>query len=125
MPQFSKSEISLIMASAGIIPVFYNADPEVTIQAVNACYKGGCIVFEYTNKGEKAKTNFPVIKKFIQENCPGMILGIGSILNIEQAAEFVELVADFNVRPILDKQTGKWFTKNDIYSVPGCGTLTE
>ncbi|MFA5972238.1 MAG: bifunctional 4-hydroxy-2-oxoglutarate aldolase/2-dehydro-3-deoxy-phosphogluconate aldolase [Lentimicrobiaceae bacterium] len=125
MHQFSKSEISSIMASAGIIPVFYHADPDVTIQVVNACYKGGCKVFEYTNRGEKAKSNFPAIKKFIEENCPGMILGIGSILNAEQAMEFVELGADFIVSPILDKKTGKWCAKNDIYWVPGCGTLTE
>lgn len=125
MPQFNKSEISLIMASAGIIPVFYHADAEICIQVVNACYKGGCKVFEYTNRGDKAKTNFPAIKKFIEENCPGMILGIGSILNASQAEEFIELGADFIVSPILDKKTGKWCRKNDIYWVPGCGTLTE
>ena len=125
MPQLSKSQISSIMASAGIIPVFYHADARVTMQVVNACYKGGCKVFEYTNRGENAKSNFAVLKKFIQENCPDMILGIGSILNSEQAAEFVELGADFIVSPILDKKTGKWCTKNDIYWVPGCGTLTE
>jgi len=125
MPQFIKSEISSLMARAGIIPVFYHADAEITIQVVNACYKGGCKVFEYTNRGEKAKINFPAIKKFIVENCPGMILGIGSILNAEQALGFVDLGADFIVSPILDKKTGKWCTKNDIYWVPGCGTLTE
>jgi len=125
MSQLNKSQISSIMASAGIIPVFYHGDPEVCLQVVNACYKGGCKVFEYTNRGAKAKTNFAVLKKFIQENCPDMILGIGSILNAEQAAEFVELGADFIVSPILDKKTGKWCTKNDIYWVPGCGTLTE
>jgi 2-dehydro-3-deoxyphosphogluconate aldolase / (4S)-4-hydroxy-2-oxoglutarate aldolase len=125
MPNLTKSEISSIMASAGIIPVFYHADPDITNQVVNACYKGGCKVFEYTNRGEKAKSNFPAIKKFIERNCPGMILGIGSILNAKQAIEFVELGADFIVSPILDKQTGKWCAKNDIYWVPGCGTLTE
>jgi 2-dehydro-3-deoxyphosphogluconate aldolase/(4S)-4-hydroxy-2-oxoglutarate aldolase len=113
------------MAQAGMIPVFYHADAETTIQVVNACYKGGCKVFEYTNRGDKAKTNFPAIKKFIEENCPGMILGIGSILNVDQAEEFIELGADFIVSPILDKKTGKWCTKNEIYWVPGCGTLSE
>jgi 2-dehydro-3-deoxyphosphogluconate aldolase/(4S)-4-hydroxy-2-oxoglutarate aldolase len=113
------------MASAGIIPVFYHDDPYVTTQVVNACYNGGCKVFEFTNRGENAKLNFPVIKKFIKENCLGMILGIGSILNVKQAMEFVELGADFIVSPILDKKTGKWCVKNDIYWVPGCGTLTE
>lgn len=125
MSQSKKSRIADIMAKAGIIPVFYHADAEITIEVINACYKGGCKVFEYTNRGEKAKTNLPVIKKFILEKCPGMILGIGSILNAEQAMEFVDLGADFIVSPILDKKTGKWCTKNDIYWVPGCGTLTE
>jgi 2-dehydro-3-deoxyphosphogluconate aldolase / (4S)-4-hydroxy-2-oxoglutarate aldolase len=125
MPQYSKSQISSIINHAGIIPVFYHADAEVTIHVVNACYKGGCMVFEYTNRGEKAKSNFPAIKKFIEENCPGMILGIGSILNVSQAMEFIDLGADFIVSPILDKKTGKWCAKNDVYWVPGCGTLTE
>lgn len=125
MPQFTKSEISSIMATAGIIPVFYHSDPDVTLKVVKACYNGGCKVFEYTNRGEKAKSNFPTIRKFIEENCPEMILGIGSILNAEQAKEFVDLGADFIVSPILDKKTGKWCSKNDIYWVPGCGTLTE
>lgn len=125
MPQSNKSRVSDIMADAGIIPVFYHADAEVTIEVIHACYKGGCKVFEYTNRGEKAKSNFPVLLKFVHEKCPGMILGIGSILNAGQAMEFVELGADFIVSPILDKKTGKWCEENDVYWVPGCGTLTE
>jgi 2-dehydro-3-deoxyphosphogluconate aldolase / (4S)-4-hydroxy-2-oxoglutarate aldolase len=123
--QVNKSQVASIMNSAGMIPVFYHADAEVAKQVINACYKGGCKVFEYTNRGEKARTNFPAIKTYVRENCPGMILGIGSILNVEQAKEFAGLGADFIVSPILDKETGKWCIKNNIYWVPGCGTLTE
>lgn len=123
--EYTKDQISGIMKNAGMIPVFYHPDPETAIQIINACYKGGCRVVEYTNRGEKAKVNFPAIKEFVKRHCPGMILGIGTILNVDQADEFVELGADFIVSPILDKETGKWCGTHNIYWIPGCGTVTE
>jgi 2-dehydro-3-deoxyphosphogluconate aldolase / (4S)-4-hydroxy-2-oxoglutarate aldolase len=125
MHQLTKSQIGTIMDSAGMIPVFYHPDADIVKQVIKACYDGGCRVFEYTNRGENAKNNYPLLKQFVEEQCPGMILGIGTIINVFQAKEFVELGADFIVSPILDKKTGKWCFKNDIYWIPGCGTLTE
>ena len=113
------------MNNSGLIPVFYHPDCEIVKKVIKACYDGGCRVFEYTDRGEKAKENFPFLKKFIVENCNDMILGIGSILNAQQASEFIKLGADFIVSPVLDEETGEWCFKSNVYWIPGCGTLSE
>jgi len=121
----NKIKIQNYMGNAGLIPVFYHPDCEIVKKVIKACYEGGCKVFEYTDRGEKAKANFPHLKKFMIENCNDMILGIGSVLNAQQAAEFIKLGADFIVSPVLDEETGEWCFKNNIYWIPGCGTLSE
>ena len=39
----------------GIVPVFYHPDIAVCQEVVKACYEGGIRVFEFVNRGEKAK----------------------------------------------------------------------
>ena len=48
----------------GMVPVFYNPDPEVAKQVVKACYDGGVRAFEFTNRGDFALEVF---------KCPGSL----------------------------------------------------
>jgi len=109
----------------GIIPLFYHSDLDTCKEIIKACYDGGLKVIEYTNRGEKALDNFPQLKQFVTNNCPDLLLGIGSIINKEQAAKFLQLGADFIVAPILDEETALFCADYKAMWIPGCGTLTE
>ncbi|MEN8226369.1 MAG: bifunctional 4-hydroxy-2-oxoglutarate aldolase/2-dehydro-3-deoxy-phosphogluconate aldolase [Bacteroidota bacterium] len=120
-----KSKTAQIIYKSGLIPLFYHHDADSSISVINACYKGGVRVVEYVNRGDAALLNFPVIKDHIQNYCPGMILGAGSVLNRQQAEKFIQLGADFIVSPILSKEIALSCIDHDTYWIPGCATPTE
>ena len=121
----NQQKISETIIKNGIVPVFYHENLEICKKTIKACYDGGLRVFEYTNRGTKASENFPLLKEFINENCEGMLLGIGSIINKKQTEQFVELGADFIVSPILKDEVAEFCNSKNIYWIPGCATLTE
>ena len=51
------------MRASGMIPVFYHADVEVAKAVLDASYKGGVRVFEFTNRGENAFQVFTQLLK--------------------------------------------------------------
>jgi 2-dehydro-3-deoxyphosphogluconate aldolase/(4S)-4-hydroxy-2-oxoglutarate aldolase len=120
-----KFKISETITKPGMVPVFYHEDLETCKKVIKACYDGGLRVFEYTNRGEKAAENFPLLKQFISESCEGMLLGIGSVINGEQTEQFISLGADFIVSPILEEEVAETCNEKDMYWIPGCATLSE
>lgn len=115
----------IIAIKSGLIPVFYHHDADSSKTVINACYNGGIRVFEYVNRGDAAVVNFPVLKDHVRKYCPGMILGVGSVLNRQQAEKFIQLGADFIVSPILSKEIALACIDHNIYWIPGCATPTE
>lgn len=120
-----KIKIPETVIKTGMVPVFYHEDLETCKKVIKACYDGGLRVFEYTRRGAKAAENFPLLKQFVGENCKGMLLGIGSIINGKQSEQFISLGADFIVSPILEEEVAKTCNEKDIYWIPGCATLSE
>ena len=49
MARFSRIEVILKMKETGVVPVFFNPDPEICKNIVKACYDGGMRLFEFTN----------------------------------------------------------------------------
>ena len=120
-----KNTTAQAINNSGLIPVFYHQDADSSKTVINACYKGGLKVVEYVNRGDAAMINFPVLKDHVQKYCPGMILGVGSVLNPQQAEKFIQLGADFIVSPILSKEIALACIDHDTYWIPGCATPTE
>ena len=110
---------------AHIIPVFYHPDIAICQTVIAACYNGGIRVFEYVNRGEAAIKNFPILKDYVKKNYPDMIFGAGSVLNGQQAEQFIQLGADFIVSPILNKNIVQACVSLDTYWISGCATPTE
>ena len=111
--------------NSGVIPLFYHPDADTGKTVINACYKGGLRVIEFVNRGAAANINFPVLKEHVKRYCPGMILGAGSVLNRQQAEQFIKFGADFIVSPIISKEIAFACTDHDTYWIPGCATPTE
>ncbi|QGY47951.1 bifunctional 4-hydroxy-2-oxoglutarate aldolase/2-dehydro-3-deoxy-phosphogluconate aldolase [Maribellus comscasis] len=125
MARFSRIEVALKMNETGMVPVFYNKDPEVCKAVVKACYDGGVRVFEFTNRGDFATLVFAELNKWAIETCPEMIMGVGSVVDEATAAMYIALGTNFIVSPLIDEGTAKVCNKRKIAWSPGCGSVTE
>ncbi|MBT6006336.1 MAG: bifunctional 4-hydroxy-2-oxoglutarate aldolase/2-dehydro-3-deoxy-phosphogluconate aldolase, partial [Prolixibacteraceae bacterium] len=97
MARFTRIEVALKMKETGMIPVFYNSDIKVCKNVVKACYEGGVRVFEFTNRGDFASLVFAELNKWAIEECPEMIMGVGSVIDQGTAAMYIALGANFIV----------------------------
>jgi 2-dehydro-3-deoxyphosphogluconate aldolase / (4S)-4-hydroxy-2-oxoglutarate aldolase len=124
MATFSIDSIQQTMRSSGMIPVFYHADIEIAKSVLDACYKGGVRVFEFTNRGENAFQVFTQLLKHA-EQYPDLMMGIGTIMSGEVTQKFCDAGAHFIVSPILKSEMATVCVKNNKLWIPGCATLTE
>ena len=113
------------MKEAGMIPVFNHPELEVCKSVVKACYDGGLRVFEFTNRSKGAYDVFVELRKFADKELPGMLIGVGSIIDGETTQNFIDAGADFIVSPALVEDMGTVCKESDVAWSPGTGTLTE
>ncbi len=125
MARFSRIEVAQMMKETGMVPVFYHQDIEVCKAVVKACYDGGVRLFEFTNRGDFATLVFAELNKWTIENCPEMIMGVGSIVDEGTAAMYIALGTNFVVAPLIDEATARVCNKRKIAWSPGCGSVTE
>ncbi|MFV0269020.1 MAG: bifunctional 4-hydroxy-2-oxoglutarate aldolase/2-dehydro-3-deoxy-phosphogluconate aldolase [Draconibacterium sp.] len=125
MARFSRIDVALTMKETGMVPVFYHKDVEVCKQVVKACYEGGVRLFEFTNRGDFATLVFAELNKWAIQECPEMIMGVGSIVDEATAAMYIALGTNFVVAPLVDEGTAKVCNKRKIAWSPGCGSVTE
>ena len=85
MAKYSKLQVIAAMKETGMVPVFYNADVEIAKAVVKACYEGGVRAFEFTNRGDFAHEVFGELVKYANKELPGMIVGIGSVVDAPTA----------------------------------------
>lgn len=107
------------------MPLFFNASENKSLQIVEALYRGGVKLIEYTNRGPEALANFTAIKKLAIQNFPDLYLGAGTIKNAEQADLFINAGADFLISPAFDKDIYTSAKNKNILWIPGCMTPTE
>ena len=125
MARFNKMQVLSAMAGTGMVPVFYNKDAEVAKNVVKACYDGGVRAFEFTNRGDFAQEVFAELVKWAANECPEMILGIGSIVDPATAAMYIQLGANFIVGPLFNPEIAKVCNRRLIPYTPGCGSVSE
>lgn len=125
MAQYSKLQVLLATKETGIVPVFYHSDPAVAKQVLKACYDGGIRVFEFANRGDFAQDVFSVLVKYAEAELPGMILGIGSVVDPATAAMYIQLGANFVVGPMFNPAVAPVCNRRLIPYCPGCGSVTE
>lgn len=120
------SDTILALVSAHpIVPVFYHADTAHAQSIVQACYDGGLRVFEFTNRGDRALFVFTELVQYVAKHCPGMALGIGTILTEEDAITFIDAGAAFVVQPVISASVGEVCQERGIPWMPAGSTLNE
>jgi len=113
------------MQETGLVPLFYHQDSEICKKVIAACHAGGARVFEFTNRGDFAHEVFAEVKKWAAGNCPGMMIGAGSVADAPTAAIFMQMGAEFIVSQVLNPEVARICNRRKVLWIPGCGTLTE
>ncbi len=104
-----------------VVPVVVLEDSKDAVDTANALLAGGIEVMEITFRTAAAPDSIEAVAK----NCPDMLVGAGTVLNLEQCKLAVEKGAKFIVSPGFDPETVAWCVENEIAVVPGCVTPTE
>ncbi|WP_378172253.1 bifunctional 4-hydroxy-2-oxoglutarate aldolase/2-dehydro-3-deoxy-phosphogluconate aldolase [Aquimarina sp. SS2-1] len=125
MAQYTRIEVAQVMGNTGIVPLFYHKNIDISKKVIKACYDGGARVFEFTNRGDHAQDIFTELSKWVNNELPGMILGIGSVVDAGTASLFIQKGANFIVSPVLNPEIAKVCNRRKIAWLPGCATLTE
>jgi len=125
MARFTRIQVALQMKESGIIPVFYNPDPEVCRSVIKACYDGGLRLFEFTNRGDFAHELFSELNKYVIREMPEMILGTGSVIDAGTASLYIQLGSNFIVSPVVKEEMALVCNRRKILWSPGCGSVTE
>jgi len=121
----TKKEITDVIVRQGILPLYFNADETVSIEVLRAIYKAGIKAVEYTNRGEAALNNFKKLVEVKNNEMPGLMLGVGTIKNLQHAENYVKAGADFLVSPGFVAELAAYANGEDIFYAPGCMTPTE
>ena len=109
------------LARSVVVPVVVIDDAKDAVPAANAMVAGGVDVMEITLRTPAALDAI----KAVADSCPDMLVGAGTVLNLEQCKKAVEAGAKFIVSPGIDAAVVAWCIENGVAVTPGCVTPTE
>lgn len=113
------------ISQQGMLPLYFHPDPVVSKNVLTALYNAGIRVVEYTNRGQAALENFRGLLQIRDASMPGMLLGIGTIKNEKDAADYHAAGADFLISPCFSAEILAYVQKHQLTWVPGCMTPSE
>ena len=114
-----------VIAQQGILPLYFATSETVSVDVLRSLYKAGIRAVEYTNRGSEAISNFKKMVAVRNTEMPEMLLGIGTIKNIEQAQDFHTAEADFFISPGFVPEVAEFLKGKNLLYAPGCMTPTE
>jgi 2-dehydro-3-deoxyphosphogluconate aldolase/(4S)-4-hydroxy-2-oxoglutarate aldolase len=121
---FNKEQVTKAIRTARIVPLFTHDNQDDALSIVQAAYRGGMRVLEFTNR----KTNaLDVFKHIIQnrKQFPDLVIGIGTVMDAETTRKFIDAGADFIISPILKTEMAPVCKQHNRHWIPGCATITE
>jgi len=119
------TKVSDAIIAQGMLPLYFNADETVSVEVLRTIYKAGVTAVEYTNRGDAALANFKKMIAIRNVEMPGMLLGVGTVKNLQTARDYLSAGADFLVSPGFVKEVADYAVANDIFYAPGCMTPSE
>ena len=118
-------QITDAIVKQGMLPLFFNSSEEVTLDVLKATYRAGVKAVEYTNRGDAALANFKKMVALRNAEMPGLLLGVGTIKNMQHANDYMAAGADFLVSPGFVPDVAAYCVSNDIFYAPGCMTPSD
>jgi 2-dehydro-3-deoxyphosphogluconate aldolase/(4S)-4-hydroxy-2-oxoglutarate aldolase len=118
-------QIADAIVKQGMLPLYFNSSEEVSLDVLKATYRAGVKAVEYTNRGDAALANFKKMVVLRNAEMPGLLLGVGTIKNMQHANDYMTAGADFLVSPGFVPDVAAYCVSNDIFYAPGCMTPSE
>jgi len=109
------------LARSVVVPVVVLDNAADAVPTAKAMLAGGIDVMEITFRTAAAADAIAAVAS----DCPDMLVGAGTILNLEQCKLAVAKGAKFIVSPGFDAGVVGWCIENGIAVTPGCVTPTE
>ena len=113
------------LEAQGVVPVFSHSDPDIALEVIEACARGGAPCVEFTNRGDFMFQTFSEVSRALLKRKSPVILGVGSVLDAPTAGLYISAGARFIVGPVLDPDTARLCNKRMVAYSPGCGSATE
>lgn len=104
-----------------VIPVLVIHKPEQALPLCDALLDGGMDLIEITLRTDAA---LPAIREILTQR-PNMQVGAGTVLNIRQAKQALDLGCQFVVSPGLDEELVDWAAMSSIPILAGAVTASE
>jgi 2-dehydro-3-deoxyphosphogluconate aldolase/(4S)-4-hydroxy-2-oxoglutarate aldolase len=104
-----------------VIPVLMIQKPEQALPLCDALLEGGIDLMEITLRTEAA---IPAIREILNQR-PKMKVGAGTVLNIRQARQALDLGCQFLVSPGLNEELVDWAAMASIPFLAGAATASE
>lgn len=117
----NKQEVRSRIEEVGIIPAVRAFSPEDALFAAEAVSRGGIPIVEVPLTVPEP---YKVISHLVQ-NAPDVIVGAGSVLDVETARRCLDAGAQFLTSDGLDPETVKFAVKTDAVVIPGTLTPTD
>lgn len=125
MARFRRLEVLQTMIASGLVPVFYHEDANTARKVAKAVADGGARVLEFTNRGDSAFQVFCDLIRWCEKEIPGLILGVGSVVEPQTAALYINSGANFVVGPVFNEEIARLCNRRKIAYCPGCGSASE
>ena len=109
------------LARSVVVPVVVLEKVEDAIPLANAMAAGGVDTMEITFRTACA----PECIKAVADNCPDVLVGAGTIVNLDQCKLAIEMGAKFIVSPGFSDEIVGYCVANGVAVAPGCVTPTE
>ena len=122
--QFTNTDIVAKIKELGLVPLFTHDDVTISKKVIEAAYRGGVRVFEFTNRRKNSFEVFVAMLDYCKK-FPDLMLGIGTVMDAATTQRFIDAGAHFIISPILKLEMAEVCNRNNILWMPGCATLTE
>ena len=122
--KFKNEQIVGRMKELGLVPLFTHDDIATAQQVIDAAYRGGVRVFEFTNRRKNSFEIFVAMLEYCKK-FPDLMLGIGTVMDGATTKKFIDAGAHFIISPILKIEMAEVCRAHNILWMPGCATLTE
>ena len=109
------------LSLAGLVPVIKVDRAEDAVPLCRALAQGGLPVAEITFRTAAA----PEAIRRVAAELPGVMLGAGTVLSIEQAKQAVAAGAKYIVSPGLNPKVVGWCVENGVPVLPGCANPSD
>ena len=121
----SKKDVLVSFRVSGVIPVFYHPDIHVLLRIVSICYDCGLRVFEFMHQRDNRGLRFFTHLTEQLDQYPGIVLGVGTVLDATMAERYIHAGAHFIASPFLRADMGRVCDEREVLWMPGCASAEE